>query len=367
MQQPFFREKTMSSITDGQRALLGFVLGIAMMSVIVRVSVVNTVDFNIMQRGAFDLLNGMNPWRSVEDFYGFYNPPYSVLFLWPLIFITPQMLQVFGGALLVAIVFYQKTPVAIAWFFTNSILWVIAMGGIDMYLMGAGLLLLFAGDKYYNRKWGILLRVLAFGFLMLKPQGGFFIILLFVLSRKDWKAPLISAVIYGLPFIMLYPSWIQTSLAVSPITDVSIEHSILGVFGKVVAGVIAVLIIVARKWDYWQLGGALAAILVPYGLPAVPVFLTLSAVRSLKAIPVVIIFSGCLAALTWLQAPPPEIVDFNAYVKPYLDIYNLSMVGLPLALACVSETDYAARVRVIAVGEWAKKGLLAGYKKFVPK
>lgn len=232
---------------------------------------------------------------------------------------------------------------------------------------GAGLLLLFFGDKYYNRNWSVLLRVLAFGFLMLKPQGGFFIVSLFVLSRRDWKAPLISALIYGLPFIMLYPSWIQTSLAISPITEVSVPHSIWGVFGPVMAIVVAALIIIARRWDYWQLGGALAAILVPYGLPAVPIFLTLSAVRSLKAIPIVIIFSACLAAMTWLQVPPPEISDFNAYLKPFLAIYNLSMLGLVLALACVSETNYADGMRVIAVGKKLKGGFLAGYTKFMPK
>ena len=345
---------------------MGFAFGICIMLIIVQFSVVNTVDFDIMRRGTLDLLGGNNPWGSLEEFYGFYNPPYSALFLWPLIFITPQMLQILGGAFLFAIVFYQKTPVAIAWFFTNSILWVIAMGGIDMYLMGAGLLLLFAADKYYDRKWSILLRVLAYGFLMLKPQGGIFIILLYVLTRRDWKAPLISALIYGLPFIMLYPSWVKTSLAISPITEVAVEHSIWGVFGPIVAVVIAVLVIIARRWDYWQLGGALAGILTPYGLPAVPIFLTLSAVRSLKAIPIVIIFSGCLAAMTWLQTPPAEISDFNAYLKPFLAIYNLSMLGLALGLACVSEIDYADKVRVIEIGGQLR-GIFVKYLNLLPR
>ena len=43
------------------------------------------------------------------------------------------------------------------------------------------------------------------------------------------------------------------------------------------------------------------------------------------------------------------------------------MLGLALALACVSETDYADGMKVIAVGKKLKEGFLAGYVKFMPK
>jgi hypothetical protein len=55
----------------------------------------------------------------------------------------------------------------------------------------------------------------------------------------------------------------------------------------------------------------------------------------LKAILVVVIYSGLLAILTWVT--PPAGVEFYAYISPLMSIYHLSMLGLALALACLSD------------------------------
>jgi len=346
-----------SQLTPAGRALLGFLFGLAVMLVVIRVARSNSYDFEIMRRGTRDLVAFTNPWAPQVEPFGFYNPPFSVLFLWPILFLTPSGLQVIGGACLFALIFYQKTCVALAWFLTNSFLWIISMGGIDMYVMGAGLLLLFMGDARSPAKPGLILRVLAYGFLMVKPQGGIFILGLYFLLRRDWKGLFISAIVYGLFFIPLYPDWLRYVVLGRLTESGTVVHSVWANFGPLVAVIIAVLVVVARPWKYWQLGGTLAAILSPYGMPGIPVFLTLTAVPSLAAIPVVIIFSGGLAALTWVSEAPPGI-DYAEYIRPFLLIYHLSMLGLVLALACLSKQDYKDGAGVIAVGGFLKTGLM---------
>jgi hypothetical protein len=92
--------------------------------------------------------------------------------------------------------------------------------------------------------------------------------------------------------------------------------------------------VLARKWHYWELGGALAGILTPYGMPGLPIFLTLSAVNSLKAIPIVVIWSAALSGLTWVT--PPAGIDYYDYLQPLMAIFHLSMLGVALSLACLS-------------------------------
>jgi len=160
---------------------------------------------------------------------------------------------------------------------------------------------------------------------------------------------LISILVYGLPFMTLYPDWLQVMLTDPPRAQTVANHSIMGQFGLLAAAVISLLVLVARRWEYWQLGGAFAGILTPYGMPGLPIFLTLTAVRKLAAIPIVIIFSGYLAALTWIT--PPTGVDYYAFLNPRMAVYHLSMLGLALALACISETGPGEGE--ISVRDWA--------------
>lgn len=53
------------------------------------------------------------------------------------------------------------------------------------------------------------------------------------------------------------------------------------------------------------------------------------------AIPIVVIYSGCLAVLTWVN-PPPEI-EFYKFSNPMLSIYHLNMVAVALLLACYTK------------------------------
>jgi hypothetical protein len=124
-------------------------------------------------------------------------------------------------------------------------------------------------------------------------------------------------------------------------------------FGPLPAGLIAGSIIVSRKWKYWQLGGALAGIVSPYGMPGLPIFLILTSVRNWIAIPIVVIYSACLAALTWVV--PPAGVDFYTFLSPLMAIYHLGMLGLALILACMSSGEPDADT--IAVGDWIKERL----------
>src|SRR5689334_19435547 len=194
-------------VTNTTRAIFGFVMGFGLMLLAVRIFVVNHYDFDNIKRGLRLILQGVNPWAPETRIPDFYNPPFAVLFLWPMLFATPKVYLVLGGAMLFAFVFYHRAWVALAWFATNTVLWLIAAGGIDMFLIGAGLLLLLAGDNAFNKRSGLVWRMLAYGLLMVKPQGGIFIIALYVLTRRDWKGPLLAILVYGVLFLPLYPAW----------------------------------------------------------------------------------------------------------------------------------------------------------------
>lgn len=266
MKPTLFQQRQSPPPTASQRALFGFLLGLVIMAALVRFTVINRHDFEAIQRGVRLMVNFDNPWLPLSDWYEFFNPPHSVLFLWPMLFVTPAVLQVLGGALLFAVVFYQRSWVALAWFLTNSVLWVIGTGNIDMFVMGTGVLLLFAGDRFYGTKRGLLLRLLAYGFLLVKPQGGAFIVGLYWLLRRDWAGALLSILVYFVCFLPLYPSWWAAHVAGPIITSGVVSHSIWAGFGPAAAVIIAGLVAVSRRWKYWQLGGALAAILAPYGM-----------------------------------------------------------------------------------------------------
>lgn len=323
--------KKSNDINDGTRTILGFLLGFGIMSFVVNIFNITDFDFNNMAQGVSTMISGVNPWSSSTRIDHFYNPPFSIIFLWPLIFITPKLILILGGALLFAVVFYQKAWVGLAWFITNSFLKIISAGGIDMYVIGAGLLCLFAGDKYRDHRWGTILRVLGYGFLMVKPQGGIFIVAIYILTKRDWKGLFTSVVVYGFFFIPLYPDWIRVLLTDPPLVYNAVNHSVWSKFGPLITIPIAVWIIFSRKWEFWQLGGALASILSPYGMPGVPVFLTLTAVRNWVAIPIFVIYSGCLAILTWV--PPPPEIEFFKFTNPMLSIYNLNLIAVALILA----------------------------------
>ena len=100
----------------------------------------------------------------------------------------------------------------------------------------------------------------------------------------------------------------------------------------------------------WKPGGALAEILTPYGIPGLLVFLTLTAVEPFTAIFVEVVWSGCLAAHTWVNPPPG--VDYYAFISPRMAIYHLSMLGLALILACLSPVPEGSHT--IAIGDWLR-------------
>jgi hypothetical protein len=338
------------SLSDNHRAIIGFIFGLIVIGFAVRIFHVNDFDFSNMQRGVRLILTGVNPWAPQTRIPDYYNPPFAVIFQWPMLFTTSQIYLAVGGALLFAFAFFKKAWVALAWFGTNTFLWMIAAGGIDMFLVGAGLLLLFAGDRYYSKWYGLVLRVLAYGLLMTKPQGTIFIVVLYFLLRWDWKGLLVSILVYGLPFIHLYPDWIRVLVTDPPVYQIDTPHTVWRQFGPILAGLIAVAVSLSRRWKFWQLGGALAGIFTPYGMPGLPIFLTLSAVPKRAAIPIVMIYSACLASLTWVNPPPG--VDYYAFTNPRMTIYHLSMLGLALALACLSGADVPAEDReTIAI--WA--------------
>lgn len=322
---------------DTVRGMMGFIFGLMIMYFVVRIFVVISYDFENMRQGTNALISGINPWEAETRIHDFYNPPFSVLFLWPLLITTPQVILMLGGAFLFAIIFYQKAWVGFAFFATNTFLYLIGAGGIDMYVMGAGLFLLMMNEKSYDKNYGVLLRVLGYGFLMVKPQGGIFIVIIYILLKRDWKGLLISAAIYGLFFINLYSDWLRIILTDAPQSQTVSTHTLWGKFGPFVSIPIAIWVIFARKWKYWQLGGALAGILAPYGMPGIPIFLTLTAINRIAAIPIIIVYSGCLAVLTWKN--PPAGHEFFSYVYPFMAIYHLSMLGLALILACHNTDD----------------------------
>lgn len=318
---------------DFLRAGAGFLLGTITLAFASRIFLVNTFDFENIQYGIRFLLQGGNPWNSATRIEHFYNPPFAVMFLWPMLFLNSRIFLALGAGLLMGFAFYHRAWTALAWFFSNSMLFLISAGGIDMFIIGSGLWLLIAGDRRFQSWGGLILRVLGFGCLLVKPQGGLFIVLLFIFIRRDWKAGLVAFLLYFLPFAYLYPDWVRVIFNDPPPAQVFVEHSLAGRFGYWVALPIAVLCLVARRWKYWQLGAVFASVLSPYGMPGVPIFLILASLRSIRAGLVFFSFSAILAVLTWVDAPVG--VNYYEYAGPYLTIYNLSMVGLALALACV--------------------------------
>src|SRR5262249_28418554 len=133
-------------VTDAGRALLGFGMGCLILYAAVSIFVVNSYDFDNMQHGMRLILAGVNPWAAATRISDFYNPPFAILFMWPMVFLTAKTYLVVGGGFLFALVFYHRAWVALAWFATNTLLWLLAAGGIDMFVVGGGLLLLLAGD-----------------------------------------------------------------------------------------------------------------------------------------------------------------------------------------------------------------------------
>lgn len=328
--------KTMNSPEkDRIRVLYGLGLGLCIMLVIVHLFVVNDFDYLNMKRGLDLILSGVNPWAIETRIDHFYNPPFSILFLWPMIFASPEIYIVVGGALIFGYLFYLRAWMAFAWFFTNTFLWIIAAGGIDMFIVGGGLLLLTIGDRVFNTWYGLILRVLGFGLLLVKPQGTLFIVFLFILMHKDWKGFLISLVIYGVPFLQLYPDWIRVLFLDPPLAQTVAAHSIWAKFGPVSALILAFFVIFARRWKYWQLGGVLAGILAPYGMPGLPILLTLTSVKRFRSAFVYVVFSGFLASLTWIS--PPEGVEFYVFSSHFMAIYHLSMLGLAISMACICD------------------------------
>jgi hypothetical protein len=337
-------------VSNGARAVLGFLVGLAFMAVAVTIFFTSNFDFEAILSGVRAIFGGVNPWSPAVNLHDYYNPPHTALFLWPMLFITPKILVAIGGALLMAVAFYQKAWVGLAWFGTNILLYLIAAGNIDMLIIGGGLLLLFAADARREKRGALLLRVLAYGLLMIKPQAGIFIIGLYVLLRRDWKGVLIAAVLYGVLFAPLWPEWLRHLMADPPRSQSEAAQSLWGKFGPVFALVVAAGAVLARRWKYWQLGGLLAGILAPYAMPGIPIFLALCAVRARVAIPIVILYSAGLAsmALTPPAYPIPNIYDF---INPMISLYHLSMLGLALALAIVSKEPYDDR-DTIAVGDF---------------
>lgn len=206
-----------------------------------------------------------------------------------------------------------------------------------MYIMGSGILLLFISDEIDEGKLTLLLRVLGYGLLMIKPQGGLFIVVLYILLRRDWRGLLVSFLIYGIFFINYYPDWFRVLITDPPIGQDYMHLSILGKYGWITTIIIFLGVSFSRPWEYWQLGAALSAILSPYGMPGIPALLVLTGVDNKKAIPIVIIFSWCLALLTWIT--PPENVDYYKYIGPYMEIFHLVMLGLALVLATYQKRD----------------------------
>ncbi len=333
----FSKEKKSKELTNLTRSALGFVLGLIIMIGVTNVFTVNDFDYENIKNGVEAILSGINPWAAESNSFEFFNPPYSVLFLWPIVFVNPKIILVFGGALIFAVLFFQKSWVAFSWFGTNLFLWIVAAGHIDMYIMGAGILLLFISDEIDEDKLTLLLRVLGYGLLMIKPQGGLFIVVLYVLLRKDWRGVLVSFLIYGIFFINYYPDWFRVLVTNPPIGQDYMHLSILGKYGWITTIIIAFGVSFSRPWEYWQLGAALSGILSPYGMPGIPVLLVLTGVDNKKAIPIVIIFSWCLAILTWIT--PPENVDYYKFIGPFMEIYHLVMLGLAFVLAIYPKRD----------------------------
>jgi hypothetical protein len=90
-------------------------------------------------------------------------------------------------------------------------------------------------------------------------------------------------------------------------------------------------------------------------MPGVPIFLTLTAVDKLIAIPMVILYSASLAMLTWVKPPPG--IDYFSYMSPLMAIYHLSMLGIALLLACYSSSPEEKDRDTIDVAGWIRTHL----------
>jgi hypothetical protein len=143
--------------------------------------------------------------------------------------------------------------------------------------------------------------------------------------------------VYGLPFLHLYPDWLRVLISDPPLAQTEATHTIWARFGPLAAALVAGGAALARRWQYWQFAGVLAGALTPYGMPGVPAFLVLTAVRPLRAIPMVVLWSAGLALMTWVN--PPAGVDYYDYIQPLMAIYHLGMFSLALTLACLSPEE----------------------------
>jgi hypothetical protein len=271
-------------------------------------------------------------------------------------FLSAKIMIVAGGALIFGMVFYLRAWIAFAWFATNSFLFVVAAGNIEMAVVGAGLCLLLAGDDQTLR--GLILRVLAYGVLLIKPQGTIFIVAIYILLRRDWKGAIAAMLIYGLPFLRLYPDWLNAVIYHPPLAQTVSAHTLMRKYGPLLAGLVAGLILLARRWNWWALGGALAGILAPYGMVGLPILLTLTGAKRLSTAIIVVIYSGCLAAITWTA--PPQGIQYFDWVSPMMAIYQLSLLGLALALVCLEMGEdpfqtIDVRSWLTAGWRWARK------------
>ena len=354
MKRLFSLDKPSAEPNPLTRSAFGFVLGLVFMIAVTKIFQVNDFDYLNVKAGVQALISGINPWGENLNSFEFFNPPFSVIFLWPLLFLGPKSILIIGGALIFAVLFFHKSWVAFSWFGTNLFLWIVSAGQIDMYVMGSGILLLTLSDEVEDRRVKIFLRILGYGYLLVKPQGGLFIVALYILLRKDWLGMIFSTLVYGVPFINLYPDWIKTILMSPPIGQDVMRISVLGKYGWIMAILLALIVLISKPWKYWQLGGALAEILSPYGMVGIPTLLVLSGVKNKKAIPIVVIFSGCLAALTWIN--PPPYVDYYLYIGPYMEIYHLGMFGLVLILAIYEgNTPVTDQINLVDIRAFLKK------------
>ncbi len=310
------------------------VFGVALMGTATQVMIVNDFDYNNMRRGILALWQGVNPWAPETRLPHFYNPPFAMIFLAPLVWLRPPAMLTWGAALLAGYAFYRRAWVALGWFGTATLLWLIAAGGVDMYLMGMGLWLLALGDRLPSTsRWRTVLYTLAYGYLLVKPQGGLFIVLLHAWLRRDVRALLASFVLYFVLFLPYYPDWLHVLRADPPPGQNTEHHSLAGHFGLGLALLLAVLVACSRPWTYWSLGGALAGMVSPYGMPGVPIFLTLTGARSRRALIALLLYGAGLAWLTWPRTIPPDIERYYDYTGPFMRIFHLGMLGYALTLA----------------------------------
>ncbi len=344
------------NISDFQRAVFGFLLGIILITFTLFFFQQNSFDFENMSRGVESILTGVNPWAQDTRMVDFYNPPFAVIFLWPMLLIPQKVLFIFSGGLIFGLIFYSRTWMGLVWFCTNSYLYTLAAGGIDMYVMGSGIILLMIGDKHKDKFWSLFIRLLAYGFLLVKPQGGVFIVAVYAIWRLDWKGILLGCAVYYLPFMNLFPSWLHVILNDPPTSQMVAAQSIACRYGLGLSVILALYVIFSRKWTFWQLGGALAAILPPYGMPGVPLLIIMTAIRPSKKFVFLVLFSGALAYITWVT-PLPH-VDFYYFVNHMMAVYHLVMIMVALYFAC-QKTNLPNEDGEINLNEWLRRNVRA--------